>query len=210
MRITGGSFEPNDEVDQMMWLPPREARRHLLPDRDQNVLREIDINSVSTRPCLIVRHASAGERSTWAGNDRERPLDTLGEEQAEALIPLLAAYRIQRVLSADVIRCLETIGPYAGEARLTVESEPLVSETGYAQQPEQAVDRLLALLGSHVPSVVCSQGKTIPGLVTAACATLSAKPPDDASVRKAGLFVLHLQASDPLQINAVERFDPIL
>ncbi|HVS68141.1 MAG TPA: NUDIX hydrolase [Mycobacteriales bacterium] len=210
MRLTGGEFAANAEVDQIMWLPPREAQRHLLPDRDQAILADLDLESVSTRPCIIVRHASAGERSTWAGDDRERPLDPLGEEQAEALIPLLAAYRIQRVLSADVLRCLETIGPYAGEARLTVESEPLLSEAGYAQQPELAVDRLLELLGSHVPSVVCSQGKTIPGLVTSACASLGAKPPDDASVRKAGLFVLHLHADDPLRINVLERFDPIL
>ncbi|MGN6475532.1 MAG: NUDIX hydrolase [Mycobacteriales bacterium] len=210
MRVVGGEFEANDEVDQLMWLPPREARRHLLPERDQGVLEDVDHESVSTRPCLIVRHASAGERSTWAGDDRERPLDAVGEDQAEALIPLLAAYRIQRVLSADVLRCMETIGPYAGEARLTVESEPLLSETGYAEQPDLAVERLLALLGSHVPSAVCSQGKTIPGLVTAACATLGAKPPDDPAVRKSGLFVLHLAAEDPLRINAWERFDPVL
>ena len=210
MRVVSGDFEPNDEVDQLMWLPPREASKHLLPDRDRGVLQDVDHESVATRPCLIVRHASAGERSTWPGDDRERPLDPLGEDQADALIPLLAAYRIQRVLSADVLRCLETIGPYAGEARLTVDSEPLLSETGYAEQPDLAVDRLLELLGSHAASVVCSQGKTIPGLVTAACAMLGAKPPDDPSVRKAGLFVLHLQADDPLRINAMERFDPIL
>ncbi|HWC33872.1 MAG TPA: NUDIX hydrolase [Mycobacteriales bacterium] len=210
MRVTGGEFVPNDEVDQLMWLPPREARRHLFPERDQGILLDVDHEAVSTRPCIVVRHASAGERATWPGADRERPLDALGEEQAEALIPLLAAYGIRRVLSADVLRCLETIGPYAGEARLTVESEPLLSETGFAEQPELAVDRLLALLSSHVPSVVCSQGKTIPGLVTAACATLGAKPPDDASLRKGGLFVLHLHAADPLRITALERFDPIL
>ncbi|HVT65576.1 MAG TPA: NUDIX hydrolase [Mycobacteriales bacterium] len=210
MRMTGGGFEANDEVDQLMWLPPREARKHLYPERDQGILADVDFELVSTRPCIVVRHASAGERATWAGDDRERPLDALGEEQAEALIPLLAAYRIQRVLSADVLRCLETIGPYAGEARLTVESEPLLSETGYAQQPDLAVERLIAMLSSHVPSVVCSQGKTIPGLVTAACATLNAKPPDDPTLRKAGLFVLHLHAADPLRISELERFDPII
>ena len=103
MRLTGGAFEANDEVDQMMWLPPREAQVHLYPERDQGMLADVDFESVATRPCIVVRHASAGERSTWAGDDRERPLDALGEEQAEALIPLLAAYRIQRVLSADEI-----------------------------------------------------------------------------------------------------------
>jgi 8-oxo-dGTP diphosphatase len=113
-------------------------------------------------------------------------------------------------MSADVLRCLETIGPYAGWARLTVESEPLMSETGYGQQPELAAERLVALLSSHVPSVVCSQGKTIPGLVLAACAALGAKSPEDPTLRKAGLFVMHLQAAPKLRIVALERFDPVL
>jgi 8-oxo-dGTP diphosphatase len=210
MRVTGGDFAPNDEVDQLMWLPPREAQRHLLPERDRHILRGVTKASVSTWPCLIVRHASAGERSSWAGNDRERPLDALGDDQAEALVPLLATYDIQRVMSADVLRCLETIGPYAGSAHLTVESEPLLSETGYGQQPELAAERLVALVSSHVPSVVCSQGKTIPGLVLAACSALGARRPADPSLRKAGFFALHMQATPKLHIVALERFDPVL
>ena len=210
LQVTGGEFVPNAEVDQVMWLPPREAQRHLLPDRDRDILRDVTNTSVTTWPCLVVRHASAGERSSWAGDDRERPLDAIGDEQSEALVPLLAAYGIQRVLSADVLRCLETIGPYAGEARLTVESEPLLSETGYAQQPDLAAERLISLLSSHVPSVVCSQGKTIPGLIQAACVSLGAKPPEDPTLRKAGLFVLHMQAVPELRIAALERFDPVL
>jgi 8-oxo-dGTP diphosphatase len=216
MRVAGGEFAPNAEVDQMMWLPPREARRHLAPDRDQSVTADVDFAAVATWPCLLVRHGSAGERSTWPGDDRERPLDPLGEEQAEALVPLLMAYGVRRVLSADVMRCLETIGPYAGEARLTVESEPLLSETGYGSQPDLAVERLLDLLRTQVPSVACSQGKTIPGLVTAACAALGGKPPEDASVRKGGLIVLHLQnggnsSPEPaISLAATERFDPLV
>lgn len=210
MHVVSGEFSANDEVDQMMWLPPREAQRHLLPERDQNVLRGVSKASVQTWPCLVVRHASAGERSSWAGIDRERPLDALGDDQAEALVPLLSTYDIQRVMSADVLRCLETIGPYAAAARLTVESEPLLSETGYAQQPDLAAERLIALLGSHAPSVVCSQRKTIPGLLLAACASLGAKSPADPTLRKAGLFVLHMQAAPSLRIAALERFDPVL
>ncbi|HVW81404.1 MAG TPA: NUDIX hydrolase [Mycobacteriales bacterium] len=209
MRVAGGDFVPNDEVDQLMWLPPREAQRHLLPDRDQKVVRGVTKASVSTWPCLIVRHASAGERSSWAGDDRERPLDALGDDQAEALVPLLASYDIQRVLSADVLRCLETIGPYAAVARLTVESEPLLSEAGYAQQPDLAAERLIELLGSQVASAVCTQRRTIPGLMQAVCTTLGTKPPEDLTLRKAGMFVVHLQAAPSLRIAALERFDPV-
>jgi 8-oxo-dGTP diphosphatase len=209
MRVASGEFIPNDEVDQIMWLPPREARVHLLADRDRTVILDLDVASISTWPCVMVRHGSAGDRSTWAGDDRERPLDALGEEQADRLVPLLAAYGIKRVLSADVLRCLQTIGPYAEDNRLTVESEPLLSESGYGSQPENAVERLIELLHSKVTSVVCSQGKTIPGLVTNACLSLNAKPPDDASVRKGGLLVLHLRDNSELTVAATERWDPL-
>jgi 8-oxo-dGTP diphosphatase len=209
MAVEDGRFTPNAEVDQLMWLPPREAALHLSPDRDRDILAGFDTDTVTTWPCVLVRHGSAGERSTWQGDDRERPLDTLGEEQAEALVPLLMVYGIRRVLSADVLRCTETIGPYAHVAHLPVESEPLVSEVGYAEQPARALERLLEIVGSGVPSVVCSQGKTLPSLLTSACKALKFPPPSDPTVRKGGLTVLHLRDGSPPELAATERFDPL-
>jgi 8-oxo-(d)GTP phosphatase len=210
MQAVDGRFSPNAEVDQMMWLPPREARRHLAPDRDQAVLAGVEAKAVMTWPCLLVRHGSAGDRATWQGDDRERPLDSLGDDQADALVPLLTAYGIRRVMSADVLRCMETIGPYASFARLPVESEPLVSEAGYAEQPDRALERLLEIISSGEPSVVCSQGKTLPALLTDACAALNAPPPPDPSVRKGGMTVLHLRSGSSPELVATERFDPLI
>jgi 8-oxo-(d)GTP phosphatase len=210
MQALDGRFSPSDEVDQMMWLPPREARRHLAPDRDQGVLAGVEAKAVMTWPCLLVRHGSAGDRATWRGDDRERPLDSLGDDQADALVPLLSAYGIRRVMSADVLRCMETIGPYASCAKLPVESEPLVSEAGYAEQPDRALERLLEIISSGEPSVVCSQGKTLPALLTAACEALHADPPADPTVRKGGMTVLHLRSGLPAELVATERFDPLI
>ncbi|MBV9872298.1 MAG: NUDIX hydrolase [Frankiaceae bacterium] len=209
MRVDDGHFTPNDEVDQMMWLPPREAQVHLLPERDQGVLAGIERDSLLTWPCVLVRHGSAGERSTWQGDDRERPLDATGDDQAEALVPLLAAYGIKRALSADVLRCMETIGPYASHAKVPVESEPLVSETGYAAQPDLALERLLEIIRAGEPAVVCSQGKTLPSLIKAACDELGGSPPQDPSVPKGGLAILHLRDHENPRLVATERFDPL-
>jgi 8-oxo-dGTP diphosphatase len=209
VQADAGEFVANDEVDQLMWLPPREALLHLSPGRDQSVLADLDRETLTTWPCILVRHGSAGERSTWQGDDRERPLDGIGDDQAEALVPLLAAYRIRRVLSADVLRCTETIGPYASAAHLTVESEPLVSEAGYAEQPDRALERLLEIIASGVPSVVCSQGKTLPSLLAGACEALKAPVPDDPAVRKGGLVVMHLCDQASPRLVATERFDAL-
>jgi 8-oxo-(d)GTP phosphatase len=210
MEAAGGAFTANSEVDQVMWIPPREARLHLHPDRDQGVLAGVDLLAVTTWPFLLVRHGSAGERATWVGDDRERPLDVLGDEQAEALVPVLAAYGVRRVLSADVLRCMETVGPYASSAQLSVESEPLLSETGYAQQPERALQRLLEIIAAATPTAVCSQGKTLPPLITSVCGALHANTPSDTSVRKGGITIMHLRTGSATEVVAIERFAPVV
>jgi 8-oxo-(d)GTP phosphatase len=207
MRPVAGEFVPNAEVDQLMWLPPREARAHLSPQRDRDVVANLEPDQVMTRPFLLVRHGSAGERSSWQGDDRERPLDAAGEVQAEALVPLLSAYRVNRVLSADVLRCLQTVGRYAEHAQLSVESEPLLSESAYLDRPKLSRDRMLEILGSGVSTTACSQGKTIPGLVSDVCAALGTEEPTT-SVRKGGLVLLHVRDGARQTIAAVERFDP--
>jgi phosphohistidine phosphatase SixA len=212
MRPVAGEFVPNDEVDQLIWLPPREARVHLSPDRDRGVVVGLDPERLSTHPLLFVRHGSAGERSTWQGDDRERPLDATGEAQAEALVPLLSAYHVSRVLSADVLRCVQTVGRYAEHAHLTVESEPLLSESAYAERPALSVDRVLEILSSGVSTTACSQGKTIPGLVSEVSAALGTQEPVR-SVRKGGLVVMHVRdggAGGAPVVGAVEHLDPIL
>lgn len=38
MRVVDGAFEPNDEVDEVRWLPAAQARAQLSYDRDREVL----------------------------------------------------------------------------------------------------------------------------------------------------------------------------
>ena len=207
MSAEAGSFTPGAEVDQMMWLPPKEARHFLFPDRDGRILAEFTRDPKPTKPLVLVRHGSAGDRSSWPGVDRDRPLDQLGQAQAAALVPVLAALRVRRVLSADVLRCLETVGPYAASRQLTVESEPLMSESGFAAHPEHAVDRLMALLSEFEPTVVCSQGKTLPDLIAGLHRRLGITPPPDSTVRKGAMTVLHLADKGGPRLAGTDRYD---
>jgi len=208
MRVGSGSFTPNEEVDQLMWLPPREGQQHLLPDRDRQILAEFARDPDPTRACLLVRHGNAGDRATWPGDDRERPLDESGHAQAEALVPMLDAYDIRRVLSADVLRCLETVGPFAALHHVPVESEPLVSEAGTLSNPDAAIERLLAIVGAGDATAVCSQGKAIPELLTGVCRGLGYLVPPDTHTRKGGFWVLHLAMNGKVRLAGIEKFDP--
>jgi len=73
-------------------------------------------------PLLVVRHARAGRRSAWDGDDLERPLSSRGRAQAEALVPLLSGYRPRRILASPAVRCFETVRPLAEALDLPIES----------------------------------------------------------------------------------------
>jgi 8-oxo-(d)GTP phosphatase len=197
MRAGTGTFAPNAEVDQLMWLPPREGQQHLAPDRDRPVLVEFARDAEPTWACLLIRHGSAGERSTWPGDDRERPLDELGHAQAKALAAVLDAYGVQHVVSADVLRCLDTVGPYAEVRQVPVESEPLMSESGTTVHLETAVDQLVDLCARRESVAVCSQGKAIPLLLEGLCGLLSSPVPTERHTRKSGFWTVHLAAGEP-------------
>jgi len=70
---------------------------------------------------LIVRHAHAGSRSAWSGDDRDRPLSEKGRAQAVALVGVLARFGTARLLSSPYVRCMETLGPAATALGLPVE-----------------------------------------------------------------------------------------
>jgi 8-oxo-(d)GTP phosphatase len=209
MRAESGSFVPGDEIDQVMWLPPREGQQHLSPDRDRRILAEFARDPEPTSPCLLVRHGSAGDRAHWQGPDRERPLDDLGHAQAKALVPLLAAFGVTRVLSADVLRCLDTVGPYAASRSLPVESEPLLSETGFFANPVGALDRLMAIISTGEAVAVCSQGKCMPELISGACRQLGHLVPPEPSTRKGGFWVLHVGGNGKRRLSGLEHWDPL-
>jgi len=65
----------------------------------------------------LVRHARAGHRETWDGEDDTlRPLDERGQRQAEGLVAQLAERDFSRILSSPYVRCLQSVEPLA-EAR---------------------------------------------------------------------------------------------
>ena len=64
-----------------------------------------------TGSVLLVRHASAGSRGEWNGDDRLRPLDETGQDQADELVRLLSRFEVDDIVTADHVRCVETVQP---------------------------------------------------------------------------------------------------
>jgi broad specificity phosphatase PhoE len=77
---------------------------------------------------LLVRHARAGERAAWTGDDRDRPLDAYGRRQADWLAAELSERGVARVLSSPYARCLQTVAPLAERLRVGVEPRAELAE----------------------------------------------------------------------------------
>jgi len=189
MRAVDGEFTPAAEVDALLWLDVPSALRRVTAGRDSAPLLAFADHPPDTTAVLLVRHGSAGQREDWDGRDDERPLDARGRAEALAAATVLPAYGPDRVLSAPVQRCVETVRPLAERLGQPVEVDPALSEEAHAQDPHAIVDRLRALAGEPGAVVACSQGGAIPDAV-AALADADDIDPGRITARKGSVWAL--------------------
>jgi 8-oxo-(d)GTP phosphatase len=166
-----GDFVPNDEVDDLCWLPPTEATRLVSHEHDRAVLADLARTDVPRTPTLLlVRHASAGDRSAFDGPDELRPLDRRGLAQARRLAEVLPLFDPVAVAAAEPVRCQETVAPLAEALGLGVAPLPELGEERFQADPQAgltAVQRLLTPRTGPGVTVVCSQGGAIPSVLMA-------------------------------------------
>jgi len=166
MTPTDGTFVATDEVDSLRWVSPADAVTTLTYDRDRTLVARFAAEPVPTATVLLVRHAKAGSRSSWSGDDVLRPLDATGRAQAAGLRRALPWFGPRRVLSPDLLRCVQTVEALAADLGVPVEPEPALTEEAYEKDPQRGLDRLLAAAaGDERVVVVCSQGGVIPDMV---------------------------------------------
>jgi len=208
MQVLDGEFVAGHEVDALRWLAPHDAVDLLDPGLDRPIVESFAVDVRPTVPIVLVRHASAAPAAASSrGADRERVLDDAGQRQALALAVLLAAMGIERVLAADIARCLDTVRPFATHAGLDVEPERLLSEAGFAAAPVAALQLVLAVAADDVPAVLCSQGPVIQRLFGALRERLGG-PDCDAGLATGELLVLHC-ADGGRDLVAVDRYSPL-
>ena len=188
-RIVDGDFTPNDEVDELKWLPVSGAVKQLQYAHDRKVLRRFAKFPPNTKTVLIVRHGTAGSKSRYKGDDRLRPLDKRGRAQAESLVGQLLAFGADTLYSADRTRCHQTIEPLAEELGVGIQDEPLLTEETYADDRKAARRRILEIAAADGTPVICTQGKVIPDLIEWWCARDGVRP-DKSRNRKGSTWVM--------------------
>jgi 8-oxo-dGTP diphosphatase len=131
----------------------------------------------------LVRHAKAGERRMWTGDDRERPLSKSGWKQAHALGKRLTKKGVGQLVSSPYVRCIQTLEPLAIAVGSTVETDDRLLEDA----PFEGVLDLIAEVDNG--AVLCSHGDVIPDLLDHVLAH-GAKLKDELRWQKASTWVL--------------------
>lgn len=109
---------------------------------------------------LVVRHAHAGRRAAWSGDDSLRPLSEKGVKQALGLADALVLHRPTLVLSSPAVRCVTTVEPLAEHLGVEVAVDDRLAEgAGDAE-----VRSLLADVADGT-TVVCTHGDVIPQIL---------------------------------------------
>ncbi len=108
----------------------------------------------------LIRHGHAGNRSSWRGDDIDRPLSDRGRAQAAALVTTLGDEKIGQVISSRSQRCVETVEPLAKHLHQKVRT---ATELYEGAEPEPT----LAFMLDHAAKnpALCSHGDLIPKLI---------------------------------------------
>jgi 8-oxo-(d)GTP phosphatase len=209
------------EIDRLEFVSAARADSRLTHPRDaelvQAAVSALGVPPLPTTPLIVLRHAKALPRKRWRLADADRPLDPKGIAQSDRLSVLLACFGIERIVSSDSLRCVDTVRPFATASRRHVELEPRVSEEAHEDCPDVAVQAIRELMADPRPTVVCSHRPVLPTLFAALGALplspFQTPPVLDEPLATGSFVVVHRRSDSPagdgaLPITAVERHEP--
>ena len=104
----------------------------------------------------LLRHARAGRRSAWKGDDELRPLTKVGRRPAEGVVDLFGDASIARIVSSPYVRCRESVEPLAKSLRVPVEIAD-----GLAEGADLGAVLRVLEKASDRDAVLCTHGDVI-------------------------------------------------
>ena len=207
-------FAPDEEIDEIRWLPVSEAAAHLTYPSDIALVRQA-AEQPDTMPLVILRHTQAMKRADFKGDvDSERPLTGKGRSQSKSLTALLDAFGIRAVHASSARRCMETVHRFARFVGGSVEAEPLLTEEGHHADPRAAAARAMALALSHEPLVLCSHRPVLPTILESMAVALGMDAEDprwsrswDPRLPPGGFIVAHREFAEDgaVRVVGIER-----
>lgn len=133
----------------------------------------------------VVRHAKAGSRRHWKGDDDLRPLSKTGRAQARAVAKRLAGAGVTRIVSSPYVRCRETVEPLAARTGVELELSDALAEGATMAGSLRLLEKC-----AGDDTVLCTHGDVLGNLLTHA-SHRGVELGDD-RIEKASVWVLEL------------------
>lgn len=166
--LKNSQFESNEEIARIEWFDAALAMQTLSYQHDRELLQQVlELETkaeLETRAIIVLRHAKATLRADWKKGEDTRPLLPGGQAQAKRLIPLLAAYGPNLLITSSWRRCRETLEPYASKNKKTLVERSQLSELGSKNGPKRLRKLLRNLLSGDKSAVICSHRPALPAI----------------------------------------------
>lgn len=133
----------------------------------------------------LVRHAEAGDKHLWHGQDAIRPITPYGRLQSEALVGALSQYPVRGIISSPTARCVETVEPLARRRALRIETDLALTVDGGLAAVLALAERVC-----DAAVVLCTHGEVISTFLDHVFANGVARPPGRTRWQKGSVWVL--------------------
>jgi len=198
--VTSHPFSVNSEVDKLEWHNLKSAKKVLTQESDKDILGKFAKLDLDTKPFILLRHAKAVSRQEWQGDDDDRPLDSLGSYQADRLIPIYSAFKIDEIHSSDALRCYDTVTKLARKLEIKFEVSNKLGESAYKKDKEKAVDYCKDLIKLDMSILICSHNPILPKILSKLTKKAEVVT-DDEKLQPADSWVIHRNGKKIVQVD---------
>ena len=201
--ITDKDFSPNSEVDQLKWVEVKKVKELLTLETDKKILAQFIKLDCDTKPFILLRHAKAITRDEWQGDDDDRPLDSLGQNQAQRLLSIYQVYNIEQIHTSDAVRCYDTVNPMVKGLGIKLEVTGKLSESTYKIDKEKAFDYAKELIKEDSRILLCSHNPILPKMLNK-LTKKSDVDADEGKLSPADAWVIHRSGKEIIQIDRID------
>ena len=108
---------------------------------------------------VLARHADAADKRAWPGDDADRPLSAIGQQQAVGLANNLTVLRLIRLTAGPDLRCRQTLQPLAARLGVVISTDPRLDPTkdGHGLALDDALFN---------GAVICARGEIVAALLS--------------------------------------------
>lgn len=203
--VRNSTFVPNSEVEALEWTPLKKAHKRLSYEQDRDILevfkRLIEHNALETFSVILLRHAKAEPRSAEFPEDRLRPLSVIGAAQAQLLVPTLAAFGPERIVSSVAERCMRTIAPTAKSLGKSIRAKDALSQDSWDEGDADVRAVVGKIVRKGKTAVVCSHRPVLPDIARELALATGSLPgdylDDAAALPPGGFSVFHISRTNP-------------